>query len=33
LAYAIRLEAKPWERDKIFAAYGARLFVDPKSLE
>ena len=33
LSYAMRLEAKPRERDKIFAAHGARLFVDPKSLE
>ena len=30
MAYATRLEAKPWERDKIFAAHGARLLVDPK---
>lgn len=33
LSYAMRLEAKPRERDKIFAAHGARLFVDLKSLE
>lgn len=33
LSYAMRLEAKPRERDKIFAAHGARIFVDPKSLE
>ena len=33
LSYAMRLEAKPRERDNIFAAHGARLFVDPKSLE
>jgi iron-sulfur cluster assembly protein len=33
LSYAMRLEGKPRERDKIFAAHGARIFVDPKSLE
>jgi iron-sulfur cluster assembly protein len=33
LSYAMRLEQKPRERDKIFEAYGARLFVDPKSLQ
>ena len=33
LSYAMRLEAKPRERDNIFAAHGARIFVDPKSLE
>jgi iron-sulfur cluster assembly protein len=33
LSYAMRLEAKPRERDNIFAAHGARLFVDSKSLE
>jgi iron-sulfur cluster assembly protein len=33
LSYAMRVEKKPRERDKIFEAYGARLFVDPKSLE
>jgi|SRR5690348_4061456 iron-sulfur cluster assembly protein len=33
LSYAMRLEAKPRERDNIFAAHGARVFVDPKSLE
>ena len=33
LSYAMRLEAKPRERDKVFAAHGARVFVDPKSLQ
>ena len=33
LSYAMRLEAKPRERDNVFSAHGARLFVDPKSLE
>lgn len=33
LSYAMRLEAKPREKDQIFAAFGARLFVDAKSLE
>ena len=33
LSYAMRLEARPRERDKIFAAHGARVFVDPKSLQ
>jgi iron-sulfur cluster assembly protein len=33
LSYAMRLEAKPRERDKVFVAYGARVFVDSKSLE
>jgi iron-sulfur cluster assembly protein len=33
LSYAMRLEPKPRERDHIFTAHGARLFVDPKSLE
>ena len=32
LSYAMRLEAQPRERDKIFTAHGARVFVDPKSL-
>jgi iron-sulfur cluster assembly protein len=32
LSYAMRLEQKPRERDKIFEAFGARLFVDAKSL-
>lgn len=33
LSYAMRLEKEPRERDNIFEAHGARLFVDPKSLE
>jgi len=33
LSYAMRLEAKPRERDNVFAAHGARVFVDPKSLQ
>ena len=33
LSYAMRLEAKPRERDNVISAHGARLFVDPKSLE
>ena len=33
LSYAMRLEAKPRDRDNIFSAFGARLFVDAKSLE
>ena len=33
LSYAMRLEAKPRDRDNIFTAHGARVFVDPKSLE
>jgi len=33
LSYAMRLEKQARERDKIFEAFGARLFVDPKSLE
>ena len=31
LSYAMRLEAHPRDRDKIFEAFGARIFVDPKS--
>ncbi|HKT46102.1 MAG TPA: iron-sulfur cluster assembly accessory protein [Candidatus Acidoferrales bacterium] len=31
LSYAMRLEAQPRERDKVFEAFGARIFVDPKS--
>jgi iron-sulfur cluster assembly protein len=31
LTYAMRLEAQPRERDQIFEAHGARVFVDPKS--
>ena len=33
LSYAMRLEAQPRERDKVFAAHGARIFVDLKSLQ
>jgi iron-sulfur cluster assembly protein len=32
LTYALRLETEPRERDNIFEAYGARIFIDPKSL-
>jgi len=32
LSYAMRLDTKARDRDKIFEEYGARLFVDPKSL-
>ncbi len=31
LTYAMRLETQPRDRDKVFEAYGARLFIDPKS--
>ena len=31
LTYAMRLETKPRERDKVFEENGARIFVDPKS--
>ncbi|HZS70991.1 MAG TPA: iron-sulfur cluster assembly accessory protein [Candidatus Acidoferrum sp.] len=31
LSYAMRLEAQPRDRDQIFEAFGARIFVDPKS--
>src|SRR6202140_3325880 len=31
LSYAMRLDTKARDRDKIFEEYGARLFVDPKS--
>jgi iron-sulfur cluster assembly protein len=31
LSYAMRLDTQPRERDKIFEAFGARIFVDPKS--
>lgn len=33
LSYAMRLEARPRERDNVFEQYGARVFVDPKSLQ
>jgi len=32
LSYAMRLETQARDRDKIFEEYGARVFVDPKSL-
>lgn len=32
LSYAMRLETHARERDQVVEAYGARLFVDPKSL-
>lgn len=32
LSYAMRLETQARDRDKIFEEFGARLFVDPKSL-
>ena len=32
LSYAMRLETQARDRDKIFEEYGARIFVDPKSL-
>ena len=32
LSYAMRLDTQARDRDKIFEAFGARLFVDPKSL-
>ena len=31
LTYAMRLETRSRDRDKVFEEYGARLFVDPKS--
>jgi iron-sulfur cluster assembly protein len=32
LSYAMRLDTKARDRDKVFEEHGARLFVDPKSL-
>lgn len=32
LSYAMRLDTQARDRDKIFKEFGARLFVDPKSL-
>ena len=32
LSYAMRLDTQPRDRDKVFEAFGARVFVDPKSL-
>jgi len=31
LSYAMRIDTKARDRDKVFEEYGARLFVDPKS--
>jgi iron-sulfur cluster assembly protein len=31
LSYAMRLETQARDRDKVFEAHGARIFVDPKS--
>ena len=31
LSYAMRLDTQPRDRDKVFEAHGARVFVDPKS--
>jgi iron-sulfur cluster assembly protein len=32
LSYAMRLDTKARDRDKVFEEFGARIFVDPKSL-
>jgi len=32
LSYAMRLDTQARDRDRIFEEYGARIFVDPKSL-
>ena len=32
LSYAMRLDTQPRDRDRIFEEFGARIFVDPKSL-
>ncbi len=32
LSYAMRLDTRARDRDKVFAEFGARIFVDPKSL-
>lgn len=32
LSYAMRLDTQPRDRDKVFEEFGARIFVDPKSL-
>jgi iron-sulfur cluster assembly protein len=32
LSYAMRLEMQARERDNVFEAHGARVFIDPKSL-
>jgi iron-sulfur cluster assembly protein len=31
LTYAMRLETRPRDRDKVIEEFGARIFVDPKS--
>jgi iron-sulfur cluster assembly protein len=32
LSYAMRLDSQPRERDQVIEEFGARIFVDPKSL-
>jgi len=32
LSYAMRLDTQARDRDKVFEAFGAKIFVDPKSL-
>ena len=32
LSYAMRLDTRARDRDKVFEAFGAKVFVDPKSL-
>lgn len=32
LSYAMRIDTQPRDRDQVYEAYGARVFVDPKSL-
>jgi len=32
LSYAMRLDTQSRDRDKVFESFGARIFVDPKSL-
>jgi iron-sulfur cluster assembly protein len=32
LSYAMRLDTQSRDRDKVFEEFGARIFVDPKSL-
>lgn len=31
LSYAMRIDTQPRERDQVYEAHGARVFVDPKS--
>jgi iron-sulfur cluster assembly protein len=31
LSYAMRIDTQPRDRDQVYEAYGARVFVDPKS--